>query len=107
LWDSGAPRIVARPPFPPPLDAEIDGPVIWSEAHPSWGRAPLKVFFDVELLEAGTPEAWAWDFGDGSPIARHRAPEHVYRQPGVYEAHVWVRDTGGRIGLDSVKIRVE
>ena len=107
LWRHDAPPPVRKPPFPPPLNAVIDGPMIWSEAHPSWGEAPLKVYFNVELLEAASAEAWAWDFGDGSAIALRRTPDHVYAGPGVYEAHVWVRDVTGRIGMDSVKVRVE
>jgi hypothetical protein len=107
LWGSDAPRIIARPAFPPSLDAEIDGPLMWCDAHPSWGKAPLKVYFSVELLEPAAPDAWAWDFGDGSAIARLRTPDHVYKTPGVYEAHVWVRDRNGKIGMDTVKVRVE
>lgn len=107
LWRSERPRIVVRADFPPPLDAAIDGPLIWAEAHPSRGAAPLTVYFNVELLEQARIEAWAWSFGDGSAIALRRLPQHTYERPGVYEALVWGRDDRGRISMDSVKVRVD
>lgn len=106
LWRSERPPPKARPDFPPPLDASIDGPLIWAEAHPSWGAAPLTVFFNVEVLEEARIEAWAWEFGDGDEIERRRLPQHTYRREGVYEARVWARDRHGRISMDTVTIRV-
>lgn len=107
LLRSETPQIAPRSDFPPPLDAAVDGPLIWAEAHPSWGSAPLAVYFDVEPLEHATFEVWAWDFGDGTPIARRRQPQHTYRRAGIYEVHVWARDRQGRISMDTVKVRVE
>jgi hypothetical protein len=106
-WRAEAPRKPRAPRFPPPIDAEIDGPLIWAEAHPSWGAPPLTVHFSAEPVENIQATAWAWNFGDGSKIARRRDPVHTYRQAGTYEARVWVRGGDGRIGTDRVTVRVD
>lgn len=106
LWSPERSRPVVRSNFPP-LDAVADGPLIWAEAHPDWGAVPLVVYFSVELLEEAAFEAWAWDFGDGTPFVRRRQPQHTYRHPGVYEVRVWARDRRGRISMDTVKVRVD
>lgn len=31
------------------------------------------------------PEAWSWDFGDGSPASAERYPQHLYTKSGTYE----------------------
>ncbi|MDV7392332.1 PKD domain-containing protein, partial [Arthrospira platensis SPKY1] len=31
------------------------------------------------------PEAWSWDFGDGSPASAVRYPQHLYTKSGTYE----------------------
>lgn len=106
-WRVEPPRKSRPPEFPPSIDVEVDGPLIWAEAHPNWGAPPLTVHFSAEPVEAIRATAWAWSFGDGSPIARRRNPAHTYLQPGVYEARVWVRDGDGRIGTDVVTVHVD
>jgi hypothetical protein len=107
-WWRAEPVRKPRPPaFPPPLGAPIDGPLIWAEAYPKWGEPPLRVHFSAEPLESTRVSAWAWDFGDGSPIARRRNPVHIYRDAGAYEARVWMRDATGRVSMDVITIRVE
>jgi hypothetical protein len=106
LWRSEHRPPVVRRDFPPPLDAVIDGPLIWAEAHPNWGSAPLTVYFNVELLEDATIEVWAWDFGDGAEVARRRLAQHIYEHAGTFEARVWGRDKSGRISMDVVTVRV-
>jgi len=106
LWRSERRRPTTRPDFPPPLDAVIDGPLIWAEAHPNWGPPPLTVYFNVEVLEEARIDAWAWDFGDGSGIVRRRLPQHTYEHLGTYEVHVWARDRSGRVSMDTVTVRV-
>jgi hypothetical protein len=105
-WRAERPPKPPPPPFPPVTDVGPDGPLIWAEARPNWGAPPLTVQFNVQPVETMRASAWAWDFGDGSPLARRRNPQHTYPQPGVYEARVWVRDVDGRIGLDTVTVRV-
>jgi PKD repeat protein len=50
-------------------------------AAPESGPMPLSVTFTDQ--SAGSPEAWSWDFGDGttSPV---RNPVHTYTSPGTY-----------------------
>ena len=105
-WRAEPARKPPLPDFPPPVDVEVDGPLIWAEAHPNWGAPPLTVHFSAEPVETVRATAWAWNFGDGSPIERRRNPVHTYRRPGVYEARVWVRNADGRVGMDIVTVRV-
>jgi hypothetical protein len=107
LWRPERPPPKVRRDFPPPIDAAIDGALIWAEAHPNWGSAPLTVYFNVEVLEDAQIEEWAWDFGDAAGIARRQLPQHTYERTGVFEARVWARDTRGRISMDAVTVRVE
>lgn len=39
-------------------------------------------FRDLSYFE---PDTWRWSFGDGTPYAYERHPEHTYAQPGAYE----------------------
>jgi hypothetical protein len=51
-------------------------------ASPSSGVVPLSVQFTD--TSTGGPDAWAWDFGDGSPISTQQHPVHTYTAPGSY-----------------------
>ncbi len=35
-------------------------------------------------LSTGSPTAWSWDFGDGSPVSTEPNPVHTYAAPGTY-----------------------
>jgi PKD repeat protein len=51
------------------------------------GPAPLNVAF--RDLSAGSPESWAWDFGDGSRSSEQN-PVHRYLSPGSYTVSLTV-----------------
>jgi len=51
-------------------------------ADPRSGEASLTVQFSD--LSSGGPTAWAWDFGDDSPISSQQHPSHIYTIPGMY-----------------------
>jgi len=40
----------------------------------------------------GTPNAWEWDFGDGTPRSSEQHPSHVYTTPGSYSAKLTIRN---------------
>ena len=70
------------------------------------GDPPLVVSFSA--LESSDDEeivSYAWSFGDGRQ-GIGEACEHTYTHPGVYVAHLTVRDAGGRVDTDSVTIIV-
>ncbi len=49
----------------------------------------LADIIDLEVnftdISAGMANEWAWDFGDGSPVATDQNPVHMYAEEGVYE----------------------
>jgi PKD repeat protein len=50
-------------------------------ADPTEGNAPLLVTFTD--LSTGSPDTWAWDFGDGG-TSTSQNPTHTYSTPGTY-----------------------
>ncbi len=73
------------------------------------GAVPLTVSFssrgtrDLDRDDTLTIE---WRF-DGKTIgSTEQNPTHVYTQPGIYEATLSVRDSGGLVGTDSVTVKV-
>lgn len=56
------------------------------------GGAPLTVTFTDE--STGAPEAWEWDFGDGSPVSNDQNPTHVYADVGNYTVSLTVSRGG-------------
>jgi PKD repeat protein len=62
-------------------------------AEPRQGAAPLRVRFGDRSL--GTIQSRRWDFGDGTPAAEEKDPEHVYERPGVYSVTLSVAGPGG------------
>lgn len=53
------------------------------------------VFTDASSSPLGNPIAWAWDFGDGSPIDNNQNPTHSWTNPGVYTITLTMTDPFG------------
>ena len=62
-------------------------------ADPRSGVAPLTVHFTD--TSTGGATAWAWDFGDASPISSQQHPTHTYDIPGIYTVTLEITGTGG------------
>ena len=56
-------------------------PVVSFEGTPTSGAAPLTVRFTAK--SSGTPDSWAWDFGDGG-TSTEQVPSYTYTIPGTY-----------------------
>jgi len=54
----------------------------------------------------GTIVAYAWDFGDGSPVATGVAQSHAFGDDGTYPVHLTVTDDGGERGTATILIDV-
>jgi gliding motility-associated-like protein len=55
--------------------------------------------FPVHFLESShTNLAYAWDFGDGSPVSNEPSPSHTYLRPGTYPVVLTGTNTGGCSG---------
>ncbi len=81
--------------------------IIFGEAEPDQGPAPLTVKFKVsDPFKNIQGPRYRWDFGDGSPPSDMRSPKHVYEHPGRYTASVTVTDSAGVDDDDTVEIDV-
>ena len=82
--------------------------IVWANAEPDSGAAPLAVQFTVESLEEGfTNPTYEWDFGDGTPTSSEAAPTHTYAKAGAYTVRVIVKNGDGMLGRDETWVEVE
>jgi hypothetical protein len=83
--------------------------IIFAEADPEVGPAPLSVQFSVfepPQQDIEDPR-YDWDFGDGSPHSSKKSPTHVYERPGNYTVYLKVTDATGADDDDDVDIQVQ
>ena len=83
-------------------------PVAVATSDVSRGRAPLIVHFDGSAssdLEGAI--SYAWDFGDGSPLASEIYPTINFMQAGIYLVTLTVTDEQGLTSIDQLTIRVK
>ena len=75
---------------------------------PTSGPAPLSVAFDGSSSNDvdGAITTFAWSFGDGTPIAAGSRVNHVFDQPGTYEAQLTVGDDRGATASRAATISV-
>ena len=81
--------------------------VVWADAEPDSGPAPLTVKFSADPLEAMQEPRYAWNFGDGSPEGAGVEVAHTYTKPGNYTVTLTVSDNTGNTGTDQTPIEVE
>ncbi|WP_198683773.1 PKD domain-containing protein [Peristeroidobacter agariperforans] len=63
----------------------------------------------VQAIASGSgtpPLQFAWDFGDGGPLAYGGQAAHVYTAPGSYRVTLTVHDARGEVALDSEQVTV-
>ena len=75
------------------LAPETVKPVASFSATPTSGTAPLTVQFTDS--SSGSPTAWSWDFGDGSPAETNRNPSHVYSSAGTFSVSLTATNSAG------------
>jgi beta propeller repeat protein len=72
---------------------------------PKSGNLPLSVTFTD--ISAGSPTAWTWNFGDGTPNSTVKSPVHTYNKAGKYSVILTVKNAAGISSLKkSVYINV-
>lgn len=81
--------------------------VVWAEAEPDDGNAPLKVKLTCAPLNKSKPVKYEWDFGDATSPGKGETVTHTYEKPGVYKAHCIATDAAGVRGQDETQIDVE
>src|SRR5262245_58311153 len=84
----------------------IETVIVWSDAKPTSGAAPLKVSFVADPPPDVTDAFYSWNFGDGSAPATGQAVSHTFSKPGIYKVLLKVSNTAGTLGQDELRIKV-
>jgi hypothetical protein len=80
--------------------------IVWSEASPTHGKAPLEVTLTAEAPENVASPTYAWTFSDGGTASGAKV-SHTFKAPGVQRAMLKVTSPKGDLGLDEQRIKVE
>jgi len=83
----------------------IETIIVWSDAKPTSGAAPLAVAFVVDPPDAVTDPVYSWQFGDGAS-ATGQSVSHTFDKPGVYKVLLKVSNASGALGQDELRIKV-
>lgn len=87
------------PPNQPPQPAFTVTP-----ANPRTGEP---VSFDASAsTDDGSIVTYAWEFGDGSPIANGKVVQHTYTAPGTYTVTLWVTDDRGAAQSKTATVQI-
>ena len=84
----------------------IETIIVWSEAKPTKGAAPLKVSFLADPPADVTDAFYTWNFGDDSPPTTGQSVSHTFNKPGIYKVILKVANTAGALGEDELRIKV-
>ncbi len=79
--------------------------IVWSEAKPTNGPAPLAVAFVADPPESVTDPVYSWQFGDGA-TASGPSVSHTFDKPGIYKVLLKVTNASGALGQDELRIKV-
>jgi len=79
--------------------------IVKASASPSYGYAPLTVYFAAYVSGGHPPYTYEWDFGDGYTSS---SPDtfHTYTKGGTYTATVKVTDSIGETGSASTTVTI-
>ncbi|MDX2169127.1 MAG: PKD domain-containing protein [Deltaproteobacteria bacterium] len=84
----------------------VESIIVWSEAAPTSGKAPLKVTFTADPPTGIEKPQYSWHFGDGDANASGVKVSHTYSKPGVYRVLLKVTNAKGALGEDELRIKV-
>jgi len=84
----------------------IETLIVWSEAKPTNGAAPLPVAFTADPPSGVTDPVYTWQFGDGAAPATGQSVSHTFEKPGVYKVLLKVSNASGALGEDELRIKV-
>jgi len=97
----------AQPKAEAPAEPTVQPLVVWIEAEPEEGKAPLEVRFTARLKGGTLPHKVLWAFGDDSEPTSELNPIHTYAKPGNYFVELTAEDAGGDDDDDDMEIVVE
>jgi len=84
----------------------IETVIIWAEAKPTNGAAPLAVAFSVDPPDGVSDPVYSWQFGDGSS-GTGQSVSHTFDKPGIYRVLLKVTNASGALGQDELRIKVK
>ena len=88
--------------------AAPSGPLlVWAEASPGSGAAPLEVAFRAQVKEGVGAIEFRWSFGDATPESTERDPRHTFTRPGQYRVELRARAGGGVTDADELLVVVK
>jgi hypothetical protein len=80
--------------------------IVWSEANPNKGSAPLKVAFAADPPPDVPDAFYTWNFGDESAPTTGQSVTHTFTKPGIYKVILKVSNKAGDLGEDELRIKV-
>lgn len=90
------------------------GPPKTAAPVPAFSYAPRsprigeQVTFDASAsTDDGEIVTYAWEFGDGSPLASGASVTHAYTAPGTYTVTLWITDDTGQVASLSDTVEVK
>jgi hypothetical protein len=83
----------------------IETIIVWSEAKPTSGAAPLAVAFTADPPDNVKDPVYAWQFGDGA-TASGPSTSHTFPKPGIYKVILTVTSAAGDFGQYEQRIKV-
>ena len=83
----------------------IETIIVWSEAAPASGKAPLAVNFTADPPPGVDNPSYSWTFSDGGTATGQKA-SHTFTKAGVHKAMLKVTSPKGDLGMDELRIKV-
>jgi hypothetical protein len=84
----------------------IETLIVWSEAKPTNGAAPLQVAFTADPPAGVSDPVYTWQFGDGAAPTTGRSVSHTFATPGIYKVLLKVSNASGGLGEDELRVKV-
>jgi hypothetical protein len=84
----------------------VETTIIWADAKPTNGAAPLTVAFSVDPPDGVSDPVYTWQFGDGSN-GTGQSVSHTFGKPGIYQVLLKVTNASGALGQDELRIKVK
>ena len=79
--------------------------IVWSEAAPTTGKAPLAVTLTADPPEGVADPTYTWTFSDGGTASGAKV-SHTFATAGIHKATLKVTSPKGDLGLDELRIKV-
>jgi penicillin-binding protein 1A len=87
-----------------PTNAAPNPVISFTPPQPKVGD--VLTFDGSKSTDDGTIKTYAWEFGDGAPLAEGVSVTHAYTSPGPYKVTLWVTDDSGSVQSVTTEVRV-